>query len=124
MRLIAISALMLQNQQATAKAPLQEFIAYYKGNKNALRRDWEYAGTQHYIANHKIDATSRQLMLSLIELLQLEPKVGIDAIEKLVPNLPNPHPAGDSALTQPPEPHRIYLDKSWSFTISVNILRT
>jgi tetratricopeptide (TPR) repeat protein len=99
MRLIAISALMLQNQQATAKAPLQEFIAYYKGNKNALRRDWEYAGTQHYIANHKIDATSRQLMLSLIELLQLEPKVGIDAIEKLVPNLPNPHPAGDSALT-------------------------
>lgn len=99
MRLIAISALMLQNQQATAKAPLEKFIAYYKANENALRRNWEYAGTQHYIASHKIDAASRRLMLSLIELLQLEPKVGIDAIEELLPNLPNPRPSSDSALT-------------------------
>ena len=93
MRFIAISALLLQDQKSRAREQLEDFIAYYKANETRLTRDWEYTGTQHYIANRKMDASSRRIMLALIQLLQRDPTIGIDAIEKLVPTLPNAPPS-------------------------------
>ena len=96
MRFIAISALLLQNQRAQAGERLVEFITYYKANEATLSRDWEYTGTEHYIANRKMDASSRRIMLALIDLLQREPRTGIDAIEKLLPTLSDVFPSPDS----------------------------
>lgn len=99
MRFIAISSLLLLKHKAQAKTPLEEFIAYYQANEPAFKRDWEYTGTQHYIASRKMDAASQRIILALIELLQVKPQIGIEGVEKLVPTLPDVRPSREFTPT-------------------------
>jgi len=86
-RLIAISALLLQQDTAQAKLRLEEFIQYYKSVAPGLERRWDYAGTQHFIAGWSMDGSSKRVILDLIKLLQAQSQVKIERIEKLVATL-------------------------------------
>jgi tetratricopeptide (TPR) repeat protein len=74
MRLIAISALLLQGNTAQAKPKLEEFIKYYKSVAHGLDRNWNYSGTQHFIANRAMEGASKRIILDLIKLLQPQPQ--------------------------------------------------
>ncbi len=86
-RFIMITALLLQGNTAEAKPKLEEFVAYYKSTQHGLKRQWNYSGTQHFVAGHAMDETSKKIILDLIKLLQQRPTISIQGIERLVPLL-------------------------------------
>jgi tetratricopeptide (TPR) repeat protein len=86
-RFVAISALLLGRNTVQAKLELEEFIAYYKSAESGLRRQWDYSGTQHFIAGRTMDNASKKIILDLIGLLQERPVTTIQQIEPLVQTL-------------------------------------
>jgi tetratricopeptide (TPR) repeat protein len=84
MRFIAISALLMQGNRAQARFKLEEFIKYYESAAPGLERNWNYSGTQHFIAGRAMDGGSKRILLDLIKLLQSQPQVRIERIEELL----------------------------------------
>jgi tetratricopeptide (TPR) repeat protein len=84
MRLIAISALLLQHHSEEARAKLREFISYYKAAPPNFERNWSYAGTRHFIEGSAMDGNAKRMVLSLIQLLEQPPKTTIERIEGMV----------------------------------------
>jgi len=86
-RLIGISALLLQGYTTRAKQRLEEFITYFRSAANGLERQWDYSGTRNFVAQRAMDGPSKRIILNLIKLLQVRPQVRIERIEELVSTL-------------------------------------
>jgi tetratricopeptide (TPR) repeat protein len=83
-RFIAVAVLLMQNNNAPAKAELEDFIRYFQAVSPHLRRHWNYSGTQRFVRGMKMDRNAQMIILDLTLLLQDQPTVNIEQIEALV----------------------------------------
>jgi len=80
MKYIEISSLLLNDDWAKSFAELGEFITYYRAIPKDYERSWQYSGSKNYINNSKLTASEKELILTLIDILE-SPKEEAD--EKL-----------------------------------------
>lgn len=86
-RLIAVSALLLEPNRRQAKAEAEEFVKYYESVAPSFKQHWVYSGTQHFIATKAMDSTSKSLILELIKLIQQPPGTTADRVQELISHL-------------------------------------
>jgi hypothetical protein len=88
MKLFRVASLLHQKQVGTAFSELSEFLGYYKSIKENYYPTWTFDGTKAFIQkNRTLGDPQRDLLLSLIDILESQRDVGNQKLAKLEDSL-------------------------------------
>lgn len=89
MKLVAVSALLLQRKHAEAFSELREFIRYYQFIPEDDECPWLYNGMKHFVnQNNQLKPIDKTLILTLIDILESPKSEADKKLKKFESDLP------------------------------------